>query len=66
VAEQTELAGLDITEYVRRRYLGYQVAPAPHSPHRVNAAFVSELNTSTQSLEISTRVDHAEDVLGEL
>ncbi len=41
VQDQAELAGLDVTEYVRRRVLGFQVPPAAG---RADAALLSELN----------------------
>jgi hypothetical protein len=74
VAEQAANAGLDVTEFVRRRCLGYQVAPAIQSPHRVNFALVSELNSIGVNLNQIARNLHsdrplrinAEDVLGEL
>ena len=41
VQDQARLAGLDATEYLRRRALGFVVSPAPR---RADAALVSELN----------------------
>ena len=41
VRAQAEAAGLDASEYVRRRALGHAVVPAPQ---RVDAAVISELN----------------------
>lgn len=74
VAEQAASAGLDVTEYVRRRCLGFQVAPAQPSPHLANAALVSELNSIGINLnQIARNLNsdrplriNAEDVLGEL
>ena len=74
VAKQAANAGLDVTEYVRRRCLGFQVAPAQQSPHRVNFALVSELNSIGINLnQIARNLNsdrplriNAEDVLGEL
>eukprot|EP00752_Nemacystus_decipiens_P015808 g14118.t1 len=41
VEEQASAAGIDPSEYVRRRALGFMVSPAPR---RADAALVSELN----------------------
>ena len=41
VQQQARAAGLDPAEYIRRRVLGYQVAPARA---RADAALVSEIN----------------------
>lgn len=41
VQDQARLAGLDATEYLRRRALGFVVSPAPR---RADAALVTELN----------------------
>ena len=41
VQDQARAAGLDPTEYLRRRALGFQVSPAPR---RADAVLVSELN----------------------
>tara|TARA_R110002072_G_scaffold243698_2_gene402892 strand:- start:8501 stop:8935 length:435 start_codon:yes stop_codon:yes gene_type:complete len=74
VVEQAARAGLDVTEYVRRRCLGFQVAPAQPSPHMANAALVSELNSIGINLnQIARNLNsdrplriNAEEVLGEL
>ena len=41
VEEQASAAGIDPSEYLRRRALGFMVSPAPR---RADAALVSELN----------------------
>jgi hypothetical protein len=43
IRQQADLAGLSVTEYIRRRAVGYQVTHAVPSPS-FNASLVSELN----------------------
>lgn len=43
VEQQAALAGLDVTEYVRRRILGHVVAPAP-AQRRADPALITEVN----------------------
>lgn len=47
IEQQARTAGIDPTEYLRRRALGYEVPPAPR---RADASLVSELNRVGQNV----------------
>lgn len=47
IQQQAHAAGIDATEFLRRRALGYVVPPAPR---RADASLVSELNRVGQNL----------------
>ncbi|MEM6260706.1 MAG: plasmid mobilization relaxosome protein MobC [Planctomycetota bacterium] len=47
IEQQAQSAGIDPTEYLRRRALGYEVPPAPR---RADASLVSELNRVGQNV----------------
>ncbi|MCB1098184.1 MAG: plasmid mobilization relaxosome protein MobC [Verrucomicrobiae bacterium] len=44
IETQARAAGIDPTEYLRRRALGFQVSPAPSATGRADPALISELN----------------------